>query len=420
MSTSGKDPSLMDGIAMCAVIWHVRPRLLQSRNHTGPLGHSLRIRCRGGFSASIIAAISLLFCPSFILNAEADELSTQAEAAPLEREVEVVIGGPSEGKTYPVDVGLLPTDRPVSLALRIINHSAEALDFDSVGAVAVNVELFKGAIQPGDSNVLRVTLDTTVKQPRQVMTRLVKIYNSRDSNHMLIFVLKGSLQAYLGFAEPYVTVNVSQKQAKSDVSVRFLASEPVVADVVSVEQQPHLGDYRIEPVKGVDNAWDLVISVPSADVPPSGLVSKLVIEDLVTVRRSECTVVLRHHSLATINPLSTRLMHNPDQKEFKGSCVLTIPRAEESPIPSPSVAEASRQRPTAAALPLVSATLAGKRVSIDVKPMNDEHFRIVVKISADTIDKLLSETEAKNLQLDWEISSKQGAWQMSTPVIVMK
>lgn len=323
-------------------------------------------------------------------------------------------------KSHAVDLGELPSDRPVELALRIINDSAEIMVYDKVevSCACIRATLDHGVIEPGKESVCRVLLDLTQKQRSQLFHVPVKLANSEKSVDFSVIHLRGYLQGHLGFSEPYFTSELSRGEDVTELTVPFIATPPIAGDLVQVELAPSIASYRIEPASGKKDTWNLLLKVRSHDVPKEGLAVSLTLDDYATDRSANGVLMLRHDRAVSISPRSIRLAKDEGGEQFSGSCILTV-RTSASTGPSDEVRPVAAQRiSTPVSVPIVSASINGKTITTDVRSMNDEHFRVSVRISAALVDELTTDDASRTLEIDWTVSTKRGAFQFSTPFVV--
>jgi len=387
-------------------------------------GRRLR-RCRVPSARFFCFMVMLL---PVAVSAQQISIAKQQDPASATRDTAVINDSVALGhrsKIHTVDLGELPTDRPVELNLRIVNDSPDVMVYDTVevSCSCIRARLDHAMIEPGKESICRILLDTTQKQSSHLLLVPVKLVNSDKPVDFSIINLKAHLEGYLGFGEPYSSSELTPGEEMTEIVIPFIATPPVVGDLVQVELVPSIATHHIEPAGGTvgrkDN-WSLRLKVRSKDIPKEGLAVAITLADYATDRNARSVLMLRHNVPASINPRSIRLARMQGDEDFSGNCILTIRSpAPTGPNDTDEVRSVASQGGIApVTVPIVSAAINGRRITADVRSMNHEHFRISVRISPELLDELTAGDASNKLAIDWSVSSKGGAFQLSTPIIV--
>ena len=294
----------------------------------------------------------------------------------------IVIRGPADGSVYQAPIGDVPTDRPVDLELTIVNASDERFNFNDVqvSCTCVRVSIPRSVLEPGKEIVCNALIDTRSKQRTHQFRVPIKLWDSTLKTEEIIVVLTGYLNGYLGFIDPFTVAEVSRSKRLVEVAVPFTATAPIAGELVHVEQHPKVGEYRFEAVKGTKESWNLILLVRPEDVPPEGIATELTLDDFATGRQAQCKLMLGHDTAARLSPRTLRLTSTQDE-DFVGRAILSIRRPESEDQDASLIAsDQNDSAGEASGMPIVSATIAGKPVAVSTKKMNDEHFRLTVRV----------------------------------------
>jgi hypothetical protein len=336
-----------------------------------------------------------------------------------EIQAEAVLGFPVE-RPVSVDLGDLPTDRDVTVTLRIMNQSGAKIDYDEVqvSCACIQAQLEHVVIDQGKSGICRLTIDTSSKQRARIVNMPIKLFNSNSPDSYSIINLKGYLEGYLGFLDPFMTADLKRDQEFNEVSIPFAATAPVSGDKIEIIQRPAAGTYHIEPSDRENDLWNLRLSIKTSTVPPEGMAIGITIADPVLDRKSECTVMLRHDRGIVINPRTLRLTQNDDV--FTGNCIMTIRDADRT-AGDDNRTGVETGATTAAGVPLVSATMNGESVRLTLRRMSDEHFRLSLTVSSEAIERMQAQQDSVDARgITWSVSTKSGSRQVFTPVSVVR
>ncbi len=369
----------------------------------------------------ILLFFLVCFSVSHALGQQRDEqpVSSKQDALVKPHEVTetITIRGPADGSVYPASLGQLPFGRPVKLELTIANASNDRYNFDEaqVSCSCIKAEVPTGALEPGKTIRCNILLDTSKRQRTHQLSISLKLFDSTGKTEEIIVVLKGYLHGFLGFVDPYISANVSSSDQSADIRVPYTATRPIEGQLVDVKQDPEIGELRIEKRGKSPEKWEVVLKVDPKQIPTQGVATSLTIDDALTGRSTESTLVVTHQSSIRINPRTVRLFKESDANSYSGFAILTIRKPKvnaESSNESPSDQEKDTNHN-----PVVSARFGGKNVSLTLKRLNEDHLRIVLKVPSAMAEEVLASSTGGTPKLHWSVSSKTGARQITSPIM---
>ena len=191
----------------------------------------------------------------------------------------------------------------------------------------------------------------------------------------------------------------------------------VEGQLVNVKQNPEIGESRIQRRGNAPEDWDVVLKVDPKQIPTEGIATSIAIEDVLTGRSSQTTLVVRQQSSIRVNPLTVRLFKEDDSDSYSGTAILTIqqPKVDlESTTVLHNGSNGEKKRN-----PVVSARLVGKNVALTLKRLNDDHFRVALKVSDALVEEVRANDSDGIPQLRWSVSTTVGARQISSPIMFL-